>query len=542
MTFFLMFLKQNFQYSNRGDRILTCSMYEGLVIVSSVTRCSNQILESHHNFPKLCSMNMHRDTPTTQKKHKTYCDSVAWSCDDKIIFTTQSCRADDNATLFLEGTHALCMWDSYTGDHLLRVESSHESWSSALVPHPILPMMITTAGSDGRINCWDLDKTDCFDTFLNPNCDGKNSPNGYLDVQFSPDGLNIVATDERGGITILGTTTPLSSNESKFLSQQYFTNDYLDLDYHQITGNCIIRELGMPPHLMPGSRCFEGPDGVQCYPPKLANKLHNISGPLPLPKMITRLQRDDIRLRGQNIHIEYNSLLLPKMKSRCKVIYNTDQKHIKTSKKRTVSQLSRNYRWGDAYEDYVSSDDNDDTDEDYEEGNKIEEDHDEYQQADNSGETHEGSANSNLKCSVSEGKSSSNNNEDRLTSTTACKYPPVDLTKLYPPTCPKWTPQSEQSVAAFADLILKKISDMDTMKLFSCETPSTSLGQSQERMDLGVMRKKLAHGKYKKMKDLQNDLIETLRYSCEYHGKELNGRYALAVWQNLSKMYNELKS
>ena len=206
--------------------------------------------------------------------------------------------------------------------------ASHTSLSSSLAPHPALPSVVASAGADGVVNVWDLDRGDCFCTHTNVLLYGPAEPTsdrgkccGYLDVQFSPDGLTLVLTDENGRITIFDTQVPpalqtgaeatvkecpltgWSASTPQWMREQYFASDYYELLYDS-NGHCVERGSRQPPHIAPaGARCTH--EGVS-YPETIRVTLFGIQGPLPLPENVARWFRDDIRARHAPIMSEGN--------------------------------------------------------------------------------------------------------------------------------------------------------------------------------------------------------------------------------------------
>ena len=166
--------------------------------------------------------------------------------------------------------------------------------------------MVASAGADGVVNIWDLDRGQCFCTHKNllkrgpgePISRGK--PCGYLEVQFSQDGFNLILTDENGRVTILDTLVPsysrlrsqtnaaeaerypmssISLVTPAWMGEQYFANDYYDLVYDE-NGYCIERGSEQPPHLTPvGERCTH--EGIP-HPESMRNTYKELQGPLPL--------------------------------------------------------------------------------------------------------------------------------------------------------------------------------------------------------------------------------------------------------------------
>ncbi|KAL7540285.1 hypothetical protein ACHAXR_010002 [Thalassiosira sp. AJA248-18] len=277
------------------------------------------------NISQLCIQlrPVSRDGPNAAKVH---CDGVAWTCDDMKVITSQSSPTKASSTDIIPDSHMIYVWDSDSGKCLMGIISSHSSLCSALAPHPHLSSVVASAGSDGVVNVWDLDRGDCFFTHGNNLLHGPVEPAtnrgkrcGYLEVQFSPDGLKLVLTDESGRITILDTqvsarlrTESDNAQESysmtarpmltpSWMKEQYFANDYYELVY-DANGYCIERGSQQPPHLAPGGvRCTH--EGI-AYPEVMRATYREIQGPLPVPPSIARWNRDNIRSRSTQVELE----------------------------------------------------------------------------------------------------------------------------------------------------------------------------------------------------------------------------------------------
>lgn len=293
------------KYSSAGDRLLTASIKDGNVCIWSGFH-AEVIPTSFSNISKLClQLNTASHVAHGSKVH---CDGVAWTCDDLKVITSQSCPQKASGTDIIPDTQMLYVWDSHSGKCLMGINASHSSLCSALAPHPFLPSVVASAGSDGVVNVWDLDRGDCFFTHLNTLIHGPIEPStdrgrrcGCLEVLFSPDGLNLLVTDDSGRVTILDTQVP-ACNQSvaekvvmEALSEQYFANDYYELAYDE-NGNCIEKGSEQPPHLAPGGvRCSH--EGVPVSE-AMRDLFLPLKGPLPLPSYFATRCRNDIRCRG----------------------------------------------------------------------------------------------------------------------------------------------------------------------------------------------------------------------------------------------------
>jgi hypothetical protein len=282
------------KYSSAGDRILTASMKDGNVCIWSGFHpppLPVRFTISSQLFIQL------RELSHDGSNAKVNCDGVAWTCDDTKVITSQSSPMKGSGIGIIPGSHFICVWDSHTGKCLMGITSSHNSLCPSLAPHPHLPSVFASAGADGAVNVWDLDRGDCFYTHSNTLLHGpiepasdRGKPCGYLEAQFSPDGLNLVLTDESGRIIILDSQmqsrlqSRSDDSEEKALQEQYFANDYYELIY-DANGYCIERGSGRPPHLAPGGvRCTH--EGVP-YSEAMREIYKELTGPHPIPPCST---------------------------------------------------------------------------------------------------------------------------------------------------------------------------------------------------------------------------------------------------------------
>ena len=311
-------------YSGAGDRIMTASMKDGIAIIWSGFYQGSKYAFSNISKVIIKLNPVSQGGPSTANVH---CDGVVWTCDDSMVITSQSSPSkDDTITDIIRNSNMIYVWDSLTGKCLLGIMSSHSSLCSALAPHPHLPSVIATAGADGIVNVWDLDRGDCFYTHTNKLFHGPCEPAsnrgkscGYLDAQFSPDGLKLVLSDEGGRITVLDThvsamlrkgivnvevedehSMSLTSTPA-WMKEQYFANDYYELLYDS-NGYCIERGSAQQPHRSPGGvRCTH--EGVP-YPEDMREIYRGLKGPLPLSPSEARWHRDDIRSRITEVRLE----------------------------------------------------------------------------------------------------------------------------------------------------------------------------------------------------------------------------------------------
>jgi hypothetical protein len=331
------------KYSSAGDRILTASMKDGVVRVWSWAKETPIVIGGHSSTDngsgfqnnssqakfsnmsqlliRLTPINQGDTQETTQSSRRkgysssanntssVHCDGVTWTCDDTKIVTSQSSPAKASGTDIIPGSQMIYVWDSISGRCLLGIYGSHTSLCSTLVSHPFLPSVVVSAGTDGVVNCWDLDRGECFCTHKNvllhgpmENASLRGKQCSYLEGQFSPDGSYLVLSDESGRVTIFDT---LSNQEpytpSAWMIEQYFANDYYELFYDS-NGYCIERGSEQPPHMAPkGVRCSHEGVGVS---ENIRDLFVGLSGPRPLPSNSVKWNRHDIRILNHTVRAE----------------------------------------------------------------------------------------------------------------------------------------------------------------------------------------------------------------------------------------------
>jgi hypothetical protein len=354
---------------------------------------------------------------------------ATWSSDDSKVITSQTCVTKLTDTEIVPGSQILYVWDSFTGTCLLGIPSAHTKACTVVASHPLDASIIMSAGLDGYIKIWDLDSGKCEFSFLNmheygclENLSDTGKTCGYLDGTFSPDGMNLVLTDDTGRISVLdalGTSrdpndrSEQNSNITKeenaplWMQEQYFANDYYDLFYDR-NGYCIERGSRLPPHLAPGAaRCNHV---GHAYSELTQSMLAGLKGPMPITESKAREKRDEIRelsfhvrkvggILSQNVLGKRNLVeMRPDVASHINTVVTTakstlsSESHSPTARTRTVTReqssgsrrnMSSNYRWLDFDEGAQNDDEsNDDSnDEDFREGRRIQNDDDDEEES-----------------------------------------------------------------------------------------------------------------------------------------------------------------
>lgn len=113
---------------------------------------------------------------------------VAWDCTDCWVITAVN-------------DHSLKVWNAETGK-LTKVLNGHHDEVFALESHPFDENVILSAGHDGQICIWDIQKGIILAKFVNT-IEGQGH-GAVFDAKWSPDGNMIAATDSHGHILMFG--------------------------------------------------------------------------------------------------------------------------------------------------------------------------------------------------------------------------------------------------------------------------------------------------------------------------------------------------
>ena len=194
-----------------------------------------------------------------------------WTNDDLKIITSQSCPLKETGTETIPGLHVLQVWDSWTGLYLVGLHLAYNTSCPVLISHPLNSDILASVGLDGYLKVWNLDNGACI--FFHQNdlqygamevTNNHMKVCGYLDGNFSPDGLSLVLTDDMGRITLVDILQLVDTSSSviatsvssavtslpEWTKEQYFASDYYDLFYNA-SNNCIEVGSQQPPHIAP---------------------------------------------------------------------------------------------------------------------------------------------------------------------------------------------------------------------------------------------------------------------------------------------------
>lgn len=303
------------KYSYGGDRLLSASQRDGVAriwswsgdpMVSSDTAANvsspgsgNKNCHVSHITIKLTNpeklpsrenggSRSNRQRPARTSAASTIsCDVAAWMKDDSKIVTSQSELVKQSSSEIQPGSQYIFVWDSFSGHCLLGIRSAHSKQCPVVLPHPMLSNILCSGGADGLIKLWDIDKGECVLEHKNTVDFGPVEArdigmiSGYLDGSFSPDGTEVVLTDDCGRLTVLD-CSKASDREGfpSWMREQYFANDYYELLYDQ-HGYCVERGSERPPHLAPrGVRCSHS--GAP-WSEQVNGAFKSLTGPLPDP-------------------------------------------------------------------------------------------------------------------------------------------------------------------------------------------------------------------------------------------------------------------
>lgn len=324
------------KYSKQGDRLLTASQKDGVVRLWA-WKTDPALLTSHpsaidhlrntsgreisHILLKLtnpksavnCGASTRqgpRSRASRNQSHTISCDCAVWLHDDTKVVTSQSELAKQNGAEIVPGSQYLFLWDSFTGHCLLGISGGHSAQCPVVLPHPLLPSVMCTAAADGTARVWDWANGKCVYSHTNTGDFGPIDASdrgkccGYLDGDFSPDGINLVLADDSGRITVLDCNAALHGGKGEndgalhsgsfpdWMKEQYFSNDYYDL-FYDLHGYCVEKGSEMPPHLAPkGARCSHL--GAP-FSAMVNETFKGLAGPIPLEESAARWHRTQIR-------------------------------------------------------------------------------------------------------------------------------------------------------------------------------------------------------------------------------------------------------
>ncbi|XP_046806773.1 bromodomain and WD repeat-containing protein 3 isoform X1 [Lucilia cuprina] len=182
---------------------------------------------------KLCMTERLPSCPEPEEGKKLKVTMVAWDCSDKYVITA----AND---------FTIKIWNAKTAK-LHCVLRGHKDELFVLESNPKNEHILLSAGHDGQVFLWDIEKGESVAHFVN-NIDGQGH-GGVFDAKWSPDGTMIAATDSHGHILIFG--LGVTTDRYKILPNElFFHTDYRPL-LRDASHHVIDEQTQVMPHLMP---------------------------------------------------------------------------------------------------------------------------------------------------------------------------------------------------------------------------------------------------------------------------------------------------
>uniref|UniRef100_A0A8C3LGW7 Bromodomain and WD repeat domain containing 3 n=1 Tax=Chrysolophus pictus TaxID=9089 RepID=A0A8C3LGW7_CHRPC len=139
----------------------------------------------------------------------------------------------------------LKVWNSSTGQ-LLHSLSGHDDEVFVLEAHPFDQRIVLSAGHDGNIFIWDIDKGTKIRNYFNM-IEGQGH-GAVFDCKFSPDGQHFACTDSHGHLLLFG--FGCSKYYEKIPDQMFFHTDYRPL-IRDANNYVLDEQTQQAPHLMP---------------------------------------------------------------------------------------------------------------------------------------------------------------------------------------------------------------------------------------------------------------------------------------------------
>uniref|UniRef100_A0A8B9SAH7 Bromodomain and WD repeat-containing protein 1 n=1 Tax=Apteryx owenii TaxID=8824 RepID=A0A8B9SAH7_APTOW len=157
---------------------------------------------------------------------------VAWDRHDATVITAVN-------------NFLLKVWNSSTGQ-LLHSLSGHDDEVFVLEAHPFDQRIILSAGHDGNIFIWDIDKGTKIRNYFNM-IEGQGH-GAVFDCKFSPDGQHFACTDSHGHLLLFG--FGCNKYYEKIPDQMFFHTDYRPL-IRDANNYVLDEQTQQAPHLMP---------------------------------------------------------------------------------------------------------------------------------------------------------------------------------------------------------------------------------------------------------------------------------------------------
>ncbi|CAH1798894.1 unnamed protein product [Owenia fusiformis] len=214
-------------YSNHGDRFVSGSR-DGTARIWRYERQDWKAI-----MLNMCNKTINSiSTMEGDDKTKYKVTMVAWNTtDDYVVTAVSDC--------------SIKIWDSHNGK-LLHMLEAHTEEVFVLEGSPKDPRVFLSAGHDGHIILWDIQRGIKLKSFFN-SIEGQGH-GAVFDCKFAPDGYSVAATDSHGHLLMFG----FGSGEhfKKVPSEVFYHTDYRPL--MRDSNNYVLDEqTQQPPHLMP---------------------------------------------------------------------------------------------------------------------------------------------------------------------------------------------------------------------------------------------------------------------------------------------------
>ncbi|XP_063161419.1 bromodomain and WD repeat-containing protein 1 [Candoia aspera] len=214
------------QFSNRDDRFISGSR-DGTARIWRFHQAEwkSILLDMADKLPSdLCS--------EEDKFMKPKVTMIAWSQNDNVVVTAVN-------------NHLLKVWNSYSGE-LLHDLTGHADEVFVLEPHPFDSRIMLSAGHDGSIFIWDIEKGIQMKHYFNM-IEGQGH-GAVFDCKFSSDGQHFTCTDSHGHLLIFG--FGCNKPYEKIPDQMFFHTDYRPL-IRDSNSYVLDEQTQQAPHLMP---------------------------------------------------------------------------------------------------------------------------------------------------------------------------------------------------------------------------------------------------------------------------------------------------
>ncbi|NXK98393.1 BRWD3 protein, partial [Formicarius rufipectus] len=139
----------------------------------------------------------------------------------------------------------LKVWNSSTGQ-LLHSLAGHDDEVFVLEAHPFDQRIVLSAGHDGNIFVWDIDRGTKIRNYFNM-IEGQGH-GAVFDCKFSPDGQHFACTDSHGHLLLFG--FGCNKYYEKIPDQMFFHTDYRPL-IRDANNYVLDEQTQQAPHLMP---------------------------------------------------------------------------------------------------------------------------------------------------------------------------------------------------------------------------------------------------------------------------------------------------